>query len=390
MLSKEKRKNILAILGNIPYNKGGSGDSVDLFYLMKYLSDKYNVRILSLSSSTDIPTDFDFKLINQNVSGEIKYLQDELTVEEKTNEKSILNRYSILADIIRGNWSFIEKSDLVSDVIYEKVKEISSRNRFDFIYIDQNFLLPKLAYELREMAPVLLGIEDLHSLNMKRDIKARKGLLNKIIHYRIFKIIENYEKIWYPKVHKVATVSIDEAVHLHKVIPKANNIEVIERGTDTSYFFPNTSNEFPSTLVFTGTMSWKANSDAIIWFAQKVIPSLIEQKKEFKLYIVGRRPPNRILDLRSPNIIVTGEVSDVRPYVWSSSIYVAPMISGAGTKTKIFEAMAMGKAIVCTELAIEGMKYDVRDCVMIANKPAEYVKQSKNYFQIRIRLTNWV
>src|SRR6266851_862372 len=132
---------------------------------------------------------------------------------------------------------------------------------------------------------------------------------------------------------------------------------VIPTGVDINYFRPKPDAEQLNTLVFTGSMDWKANEDGIVYFADKILPHIRRQIPDVSLFVVGRRPSARIEQLaaRDSALKITGTVDDVRPYVAKASVYVVPLLVGGGTRLKIFEAMAMGKAIVSTTIGAEGL-----------------------------------
>jgi glycosyltransferase involved in cell wall biosynthesis len=108
-------------------------------------------------------------------------------------------------------------------------------------------------------------------------------------------------------------------------------------------------------LVFTGKMDFRPNVDAMLWFADEVLPLIVARGYETHLYIVGQKPHERLGRLHEvPNITVTGWVDDPRPYIAESDVYVVPLRMGGGTRLKVLEAMAMGKAMVSTSLGCEG------------------------------------
>jgi polysaccharide biosynthesis protein PslH len=122
--------------------------------------------------------------------------------------------------------------------------------------------------------------------------------------------------------------------------------------------------------VFTGSMDWLPNVDAVSFFATEILP-LVRQKLPVKLWVVGRKPLPAVKALgdKHPEIIVTGTVDDVRPYIGRARLYVVPLRIGGGTRMKIYEAMAMGKAVVSTRVGAEGLPVtDGRD-IVLADKP---------------------
>lgn len=136
----------------------------------------------------------------------------------------------------------------------------------------------------------------------------------------------------------------------------------IENGVDLDWFSPERPYPCPypegaDNLVFLGTMDYWPNVDAVVWFAEQVMPRLRRQRPRLRFHIVGASPSPRVLRLRdAPGIAVTGRVADVRPYLAHADVVVAPLRVARGTQNKVLEAMAMARAVVATPDAFEGVR----------------------------------
>jgi glycosyltransferase involved in cell wall biosynthesis len=124
-------------------------------------------------------------------------------------------------------------------------------------------------------------------------------------------------------------------------------------------------------------MDWLPNEDAIEYYAQSILGIVRREIPDAELWVVGRKPTQRLqaLAARNPGIVVTGEVDDIRPHVHSSSVYVVPLRIGGGTRIKIFEAMAMGKAVVSTPVGAEGLPVQHDTNIVLAESSAEFATQ---------------
>ena len=177
----------------------------------------------------------------------------------------------------------------------------------------------------------------------------------------------------------VIAVSEADASALKKIAPAAR-VAIVPNGVDTTYFSNNSAagsmpDVTPCDLVFTGKMDFRPNVDAVLWFVQEVLPRVRAEEPAARFLIVGQNPPARLRALADdPAVKLTGRVPDVRPYIAASAVYVVPMRIGGGTRLKVLEAMAMGKAIVSTSLGCEG--YPVRDGaeLLIADSPAAFAR----------------
>lgn len=173
--------------------------------------------------------------------------------------------------------------------------------------------------------------------------------------------MERYEREACHRVDRVIAVSEADAEHFRRVYGVASAV-AIPTGVDTAYFQPQGFGPREERhLVFTGSMDWMPNEDGILFFTEQVMPQLRRLVPGVRLTVVGRKPPTRIQALaeRHPDIVVTGRVEDVRPYLARATAAVVPLRVGGGTRLKIYEAMAMECPVVSTTIGAEGLP--VRD-----------------------------
>jgi sugar transferase (PEP-CTERM/EpsH1 system associated) len=153
----------------------------------------------------------------------------------------------------------------------------------------------------------------------------------------------------------VILVSQAEVAALGIASPK---VHAIGNGVDIDYFQPRPRPADASpNLVFTGSMDYRPNVEGVCWFAKEVWPQLKRKVPDLVFTVVGRDPAPAVKALAGqPGIVVTGTVPDVRPYLAAASVVVVPLLIARGIQNKILEAMAMGKAVVASPLAIEGLE----------------------------------
>ena len=152
-------------------------------------------------------------------------------------------------------------------------------------------------------------------------------------------------------------------------------IDDVPTGVDTTFFRPRRAEQrSPHNLVFTGSMDWLPNEDAIRYFTDQILPLIRQQVPDVTLTVVGRNPYPALVELsqRDSSIIVTGRVEDVRPYMERAAVYVVPLRIGGGTRLKIFEAMAMEKPIVSTTIGAEGLPVRQERELLLADTPEAF------------------
>jgi len=170
------------------------------------------------------------------------------------------------------------------------------------------------------------------------------------------------------------TVAVSEAdrTMLAAHAPKAR-VRAIPTGVDTSYFTPNGSHEAPGSVVLPGSMDWWPNEDSVVYFVEAILPRIRSEMPEVSLTVVGRNPSARVLQLAATaGVRVTGTVDDVRPYVAEASVGVVPLRVGGGTRIKIFELLAMGKAVVSTTVGAEGLPLISGTHFLRVDDPADF------------------
>jgi glycosyltransferase involved in cell wall biosynthesis len=152
---------------------------------------------------------------------------------------------------------------------------------------------------------------------------------------------------------------------------------VVPNGVDLDFFRPSPkpASLKPQTLLFFGAIDYYPNTDAMLFFVQDVLPLLVARYPHLRLCIVGRKPPEKILALRSANVEVTGVVDDVRPWLDRADAVIVPLRIGGGTRLKILEAMAMGKAVVSTSLGAEGLDVAPERDLLVADDAAAFAAQ---------------
>ena len=156
-------------------------------------------------------------------------------------------------------------------------------------------------------------------------------------------------------------VSAEEAALFRSQRPaEAAKIRAVPSGVDFAYFDPALPQEPPYptdrlNFVFTGTMDYPPNIDAVRWFATEILP-IIRQTAAADFHIVGSSPAADVRALAGNGVCVTGRVPDVRPYVRHATAAVAPMRIARGIQNKVLEAMAMGRPVVVTPDALEGIE----------------------------------
>jgi sugar transferase (PEP-CTERM/EpsH1 system associated) len=184
--------------------------------------------------------------------------------------------------------------------------------------------------------------------------------------------VVRFEHIAFDWVDGAVAVSDPDRRRLAKMRPGLKTA-TIPNGVDLQYFHPLPQPMERKHLVFTGSMDWRPNQDAARYFIQDVFPLLKQVKPDLECTFVGRNPPHDIQLMSAlPGVHVTGTVQDVRPYVERAAIYIVPLRIGGGSRLKILEAMAMGRAVVSTAIGAEGLNVEHGTHILLADDPRAF------------------
>lgn len=153
----------------------------------------------------------------------------------------------------------------------------------------------------------------------------------------------------------VTAVSQPDKVHLEQLTNGRTPITVIPNSLDVQQFQLKESEPVPSDIVFSGKMDYRPNVDAVLWFVDEVWPKIKQERPSTTFTIVGQKPHARLDRLKNePGITLTGWVDRVEPYLAGANVFILPFRVGSGTRLKLIEAMAAGKALVSTAVGAEG------------------------------------
>jgi glycosyltransferase involved in cell wall biosynthesis len=176
----------------------------------------------------------------------------------------------------------------------------------------------------------------------------------------------------YPAFDRIVVVSESDRDALAELSNRLR-VVVIPNGVDYNYFAPDGSRPEIGTVAFHGTLDWPPNVTAARYLAERIWPRVLEREAGARLLLVGRNPTAKVEALaRTPSITVTGAVSDVRPWLRRAAVYACPMISGAGIKNKLLEAMALRLACVATSRALSGLKATPQRNLLVADDEEEF------------------
>ena len=254
-----------------------------------------------------------------------------------------------------------------------RIGKLLAKQSYDVVVCD--FVVAAGALPKRVACPTVIFTHNVEAKIWRQHFEMSRAPLWKLISWGEYHKMLCFEKHSLERSHHVLTVSEVDKDFFSRFIDHSR-MTVISTGVDTEYFQPDASKEQPGSLVFTGSMDWMPNEEGVMYFLRSILPRIRQEIPEVRFSIVGRRPSDKLRAVGSePGIQVTGRVEDIRPYVYEGAVYVVPLRIGSGTRLKIFEAMAMGKAIVSTSRGAEGLPISDGHNIFIADTPEEFARK---------------
>jgi sugar transferase (PEP-CTERM/EpsH1 system associated) len=258
------------------------------------------------------------------------------------------------------------------------VKDVVTRVQPEMIFVNSSNMAPYML-DLPRTGKRVVELGDVDSEKF-RSYSETAGVAMRQVYRREWRLVEQLERRVALECDWSVLVTEAEAALFRSKVPEASDkIVGISCGVDHRYFDP--SHEYPApfdqasgpAFVFTGTMDYLPNSDAVIWFADQVLPIIHRSLPAARFFIVGSNPSDDVKRLaRRDGITVTGRVPDVRPYIHHAAAAVAPMRIARGIQNKVLEAMAMGKPVIVTSGALEGIDATPGREVILADEPATF------------------
>jgi polysaccharide biosynthesis protein PslH len=343
-----------------------SGGDIRSYYIARYLASRHELRFLSYYDGKQ-DTEYERRLAEQFPGAScLPTGKSEKTVAR------IMDYVSKLTEPIP-----YAVSRLRSDIVKKQLAIWLDSGRFDLAVCD--FLDAAANFPPSNMSTVLFQ----HNVESEiwRRYAARESNPAKRMLYRLeFRKMLAYEKRVVQRFSHVIAVSQHDR-ELMSAWADSGRISIIPTGVDLSEYKPSFSDQVAPLVIFVGAMDWEPNVDAIEFFCKEVWPTVLTRVPNAKFRIVGRNPFRRIQQLASPSIEVTGRVPAVAEHLREAAVVVVPLRIGGGTRLKIYEAMAAGKAVVSTSIGAEGLDVHNGHDIVLADEPKVFAEAVSTFLQ---------
>jgi glycosyltransferase involved in cell wall biosynthesis len=252
-----------------------------------------------------------------------------------------------------------------SSAVQSAITTLLAGDHFDVAVCD--FLSASLNFPPATNIPIVLFQHNVESALWARQQRHEPNLVKRLAYKVEAAKMLRYERAAVRRFDHVIAVS-DGDREIMKTMTDESRITVVPTGVDLVRYQAAAGNGATEPLViFLGSMDWEANIDAVEYFCAEIWPRVCASMPGARFRIVGRNPHPRVKRLASDTIEVTGTVPSVTEHLREAAVVVVPLRVGGGTRLKIFEAMAMGKAVVSTSIGAEGLDVHQNRDILLAD-----------------------
>jgi glycosyltransferase involved in cell wall biosynthesis len=251
--------------------------------------------------------------------------------------------------------------------------------RYDVAVCD--FLDAAINFPGRLNIPSVLFQHNVESEIWRRHADTAGNPVKKMLYRMEFRKMLRYERAAVRKFQHVIAVSENDRALMTKWVD-GDRVTVVPTGVDLAQYrpAPNPLDISAPLVTFVGAMDWEPNVDGVEYFCAEVWPAIKAEVPQARLRIVGRNPDRRVQKWASNSINndnsieVTGRVPSVVEHLRQSAVIIVPLRIGGGTRLKIYEAMATGKAVVSTTIGAEGLDVHHGHDIMLADDPRSFAQ----------------
>jgi polysaccharide biosynthesis protein PslH len=300
-----------------------------------------------------------------------EYCHELICVPHRTAPKFSPGFYKdLVANLASPLPYFMKKYE--SQGMRREIERLLQEKMFDVMVCD--FLQPSVNVPSNLDVATVLFQHNVEAMIWKRHYEIQKNPLKRAFLYDQWRKTWRYERNACQKFDLVIAVSAADEQQMREEYD-LQRTAAVATGVDIDYFSPS-ENITPEkqNIVFTGSMDWLPNEDAMQYFIREILPLVRKEIPDVTLTVVGRNPYASLVELSKTDrsIVVTGRVDDVRPYIDRAAVYVVPIRIGGGTRLKIYEAMSMGKPVVSTTVGAEGLPVTNNRELVLADSAAEF------------------
>jgi polysaccharide biosynthesis protein PslH len=356
-----KKPELLFLCQNLPFPPDG-GALIRSFHTLRLLSQEYEVTALCFFRKASRASEDAIRLGKEGLEEFARDVEVFPIPQESSRVRLVVDHLrSVLGGRAYTRWAY-ESGDFRN-----RLEHLISTREFSVIHMDSLDLVGYLpALKGRQ---VVVAHHNVESSLLARRADSEDAFRRRYLRLQA-RLTAREERIWCPRVALNVTVSDEDRKALANLAPESR-IVVAPNGVDTAAFLP--SDEVPDQeIVFVGGHTWFPNRDGMEFFAESILPLVRKSHPEVRVTWVGRARQPIVDAMAAKGVEMTGYVDDIRPYVSRAKCFIVPLRVGGGTRLKILDAWALGKALVSTSAGCEGLVKRHGENILIADSPQDF------------------
>lgn len=264
--------------------------------------------------------------------------------------------------------SFVRRWE--SSELLAVLRELRAGPEFDLVWVERSYVA-----EMARTAGfrrILVDVDDLESVAYRRLLRRTRWYLSKPLHYAEWLKSHLYERVLLPRRFWRLLVCKETDRRFFGLLARPRNVFVLPNGV-RAHPAADPAGEAPGEMLFVGDLAYPPNVDAMLFCAGEVFPRIRARHPGARLVMVGAGPVESIQRLHNgSDIVVAASVPDLEPYYARATVVVVPIRLGGGTRIKVLEALAHGKAVVATSVGAEGLNLRTGEDIEIADGPEAF------------------
>lgn len=354
---------ILQLCNKLTYPPDEGGSVAVLNISFSLVAAGHEVTVMSFVSEKHYPNDSHMNELKQKIRLKL------------VKQSASFNKWQIIRNFMFSRMP-VTAERFLSDRFRNELVKLLKSSSYDIIQAEGTYMLPYID-TIREHSKALISFRS-HNAEHKiwTSLSHHTGSPLKKFYFRsLAKRLKRMEENYIDKYDVLVPISNNDLAFYQSA---GNSKPVLVCGTGypavcSDIHLPTGTRE---SLFYIGSLDWLPNQQGILWFINKVFTKLIRQYPSVTFNIAGRNAPSGFLQkIRHPNICYHGAVNDAAGFVQKMGISVVPLFSGSGIRVKIIESMAMGKPVVATTAAAEGLEVTDNVNILLADAPDQFIEK---------------
>ena len=258
-----------------------------------------------------------------------------------------------------------------SGALQQVLDELLAARRFDVVQVEDNAMA---SYAYRTPTPKVLTE---HEVRRARHVHWRslagRGAIKRAFDELDWQRWGRYQRSAWTQFDRIAVFTQRDAEAIGEMAPELRPRVCINPFGVVAPPAADPAHEEEGQLIFVGNYTHAPNVDAALWLGREIMPRLRQLHPRVKLNIVGIYPPEEVLALGGPDIVVTGPVPEIEPWIERAAVVLAPLRIGGGMRMKVLHSMAIGKAVVTTPRGAEGLAIEGQQPPLVVAEEADTV-----------------